>query len=51
MQCKFCGQDIEKPCRNASELSERASAGVGRCETAMKKQNTQDSPSMDNEKG
>lgn len=49
MQCKFCKQDVEKPCHNTMEVSERATSGISRCEAA--KQNAQGLPAVDDEKG
>ena len=58
MQCRFCGQDMEEPCEDTIQLSERVIRGIGRCQTAMKQQqmtyehNTQDGlPAVDDEKG
>ncbi len=36
MICQFCKQDVDKPCRNAEQMRERAMSHVQHCEKALK---------------
>jgi hypothetical protein len=38
MECNFCHQDVPDPCKDASQVHDRAAAHVERCEDAEKEE-------------